>query len=278
MIYVCLNGEFIKMNDATVSANQSGLFYGAGCFETMLYTSADIQYWEKHVNRLCGGLSWLGIPANRLPDAEVLNMNVRKLLKHNRIEDISCKIRIQCSVENEQGYSVNEAPEYFTLITTSELPVRDKKYTLKISNTRTIPSESRPSHLKLSNMLHFREAFRNARRSGFQDALMLNSEKFVAETSIANIFWITGNTVYTPSAACDILPGIIRNEVINFLRKELKLNVEEGRYRSDDLLQSDAVWITNSLMLAKPVEQIDQISFKRDHPVVDKVIEYFSKS
>lgn len=276
MVYTCLNGEFLELHTATVPVNQSGLFYGTGCFETLLYTSGEIQYWKKHFNRLCEGLIYLGIHEKNLPVAENLFNNISTLLQRNSMEEKTGKIRIQCSIDNEQGYSQTSKPDYFTFITVSDVPVRGEGYSLKIADTRTIPSACRPSHLKLSNMLHFRDAFRDARRSGFQDALMLNSRQHVAESSIANIFWIKGDTIFTPSAACDILPGILRGEVINYLRTELNMKVSEGKFSADSVLQSDAVWVTNSLMLAQPVDQIEQFFFKRDHPVMNKVIQYFS--
>src|SRR5690625_6115432 len=114
-------------------------------------------------------------------------------------------------------------------------------------------------------MLHFREAFRQAQRAGFKDALLFNSSRLVAETAIANIFWIREETIYTPSAACDILPGIMRKNVMEFLHSELNLTVKEGEFPPEALYEADAVWITNSLMPVKPVERIDNIHYNPDH-------------
>lgn len=276
MVYASLNGVIVDLKTASVPANQSGLYYGTGCFETLLYRSGQIQHLEKHYQRLCEGLSYLGVQEKNLPEAEDLFSTIQNLLKRNRAEGASCKIRIQCSIDNEQGYSQVTEPGYFTYITVSDLPARGKEYSLKISETRVIPANCRPPYLKLSNMLHFRSAFRDARRSGFSDALLLNSEQFVSESSIANIFWIKQDTVYTPSAACDILPGIIRGEVISYLRAELNMEVSEGKFSTESLLQSEAVWVTNSLMLVKPVGQIEQVYFKKDHPILNRVMQYFS--
>lgn len=277
MIYACLNGEFQELDAAVISVNQSGLYYGTGCFETLLYRAGEIEYREKHYQRLFEGLRWLGVSECSLPDAKKLTNNIMNLLHHNGLSDISSKIRIQCSIDSEQGYSQSGELKFFTFITAEELPVREEAYSLKVVNTRAIPSASRPAHLKLSNMLHFRHAFRNARQSGFQDALMLNANEYVAETSIANIFWIKDDTIFTPSSACDILPGIIRHEVIKYLKTDLKKEVEGGTFEIDELLQADAVWVTNSLMLAKPVVQIDQVSFDSVHPIFKKITQFFNR-
>lgn len=274
-IYACLNGEFYELNSAEIPVHQAGIYYGAGCFETILYSSGSLQYWEEHFKRLCKGLQWLGIEEKLLPDQANLQNDILSLLQCNQLQDETAKVRIQCSVLNEQGYSQNDQPEYFTWITSEELPVREGPYTLKSVNTRVIPAESRPTGLKLSNMLHFRKAFREAKSAGFQDALLLNSSRFVAETAIANIFWIKKETIYTPSDACDILPGIVRNKVIEFIKSELKLTIKEGRYLPDDLFTADAVWITNSLLPVRPVELIDNIPYNSDHPVLNRIIQNF---
>jgi branched-subunit amino acid aminotransferase/4-amino-4-deoxychorismate lyase len=78
-----------------------------------------------------------------------------------------------------------------------------------IISKKGVPGECRPASLKLSNMLHYRNAFREAADAGADDALML-TVMAIAESSIANIFWKKENEVYTPSPACDILPGIMR--------------------------------------------------------------------
>lgn len=275
-IYTCLNGEFRELNSAEVPVHQAGIYYGAGCFETILYTSGSLQYWDEHYRRLCKGLRWLGIEDEQLPDRTIIQNNIFSLLQANSLQDRTAKVRIQCSLLNEQGYSLNRQPEYFTWIVTEELPVREGPYTLKSVPTRVIPAESRPADLKLSNMLHFREAFRQAQRAGFKDALLLNSSRLVAETAIANIFWIREETIYTPSAACDILPGIMRKKVIEFLHSELKMRVNEGEFPPEALHGADAVWITNSLMPVKPVERIDNIHYNSDHPVLNRIVQNFT--
>lgn len=275
-VYACLNGDFPELNSAAVRVDQSGLYYGAGCFETLLCRSGKIQYWSEHFNRLCRGLTYLGIRESDLPEEKPLYDNIINILQLNNLQDITTKIRIQCSIVNEQGYSPHTRPDYLTFITASELQARSDTCTLTVTPVRTIPAACRPSHLKLSNTLHFRDAYRKATQAGYQDALLLTTTGSVAETTIANIFWVKGDQVFTPSAECDILPGIIRDEMISYLRTDQKIKVTTGNYTPEHVLQSDAVWLTNSLMLAKPVTQIDQVFFDTTHPVLNRVLEHFS--
>src|SRR5690625_274418 len=275
-IYTCLNGEFRELNSAEVPVHQAGIYYGAGCFETILYTSGSLQYWEEHYSRLCKGLRWLGIEDEQLPDRINIHNNILSLLRANSLQDRRAKVRIQCSLLNEQGYSQHRQPEYFTWIVTEELPVREGPYTLKSVPSRVIPGESRPADLKLSNMLHFREAFRQAKRGGFMDGLLLYRSRLSDQAAIANRFWCRGETIYTPSAAWDILPGIMRKNVMEFLHSELILTVKGGEFSPEALYEADAVWITNSLMPVKPVERIDNIHYNPDHSVLNRIVQNFT--
>src|SRR5690625_6448684 len=80
-IYTCLNGEFRELNSAEVPVHQAGIYYGAGCFETILYTSGSLQYWDEHYRRLCKGLRWLGIEDEQLPDRTIIQNNIFRILR-----------------------------------------------------------------------------------------------------------------------------------------------------------------------------------------------------
>src|SRR5690625_5087212 len=97
-IYTCLNGEFRELNSAEVPVHQAGIYYGAGCFETILYTSGSLQYWDEHYSRLCKGLRWLGIEDEQLPDRINIHNNILSLLQANSLQDRRAKVRIQCSL------------------------------------------------------------------------------------------------------------------------------------------------------------------------------------
>src|SRR5690606_40400625 len=66
--------------------------------------------------------------------------------------------------------------------------------------------------LPISNGLNFIQAAREANNLGANDALLLTTSNKISETTIANIFWVKGNTVFTPSKICDLLPGIRSEE------------------------------------------------------------------
>lgn len=94
-----------------------------------------------------------------------------------------------------------------------------------------------------------------ARRSGYDEALLLDTEGFVAEGSGENIFIVRNGTVRTPPLA-SILPGVTRDAVIKILR-DLGIAVLEQRFPRDALYIADEAFMTGTAAEVTPVCELD---------------------
>jgi len=267
--YLMLNGEIVPAEEARISPEMNGLYHGTGAFETMLSDRGAIFRFEDHTNRLNAGLEYLGFENEVYQNAKSLRRNVDRLLNRNGLQKKRSRVRIQVSEAGAGGYSAPGPLRSLTLITTDELPdVAGKPVRLVTSPVRVVPSACRPARLKLSNMLHYRDAMRRAKSGGADDALMCTMDGSVAESSIGNIFWIKESVIRTPSAACDILPGIMRGALLQMVEESMsdQFQTEEGVFHPDELLHADCVWLTNSVRGLMPVAQLDETHFETDHP------------
>jgi 4-amino-4-deoxychorismate lyase len=100
--------------------------------------------------------------------------------------------------------------------------------------------------IKSLNFLENIIARREASREGYDEAIFLNEKGEIAEGTANNVFWVKKNTLYTPSFECGLLPGIVRELLINSA-SELGLCVEEGRYGPGCMTASSLAFLTNSL-------------------------------
>ena len=266
--FVSVNGETVQRENAVIPAMQSGLFYGAGCFETMRAERGKIFRFNKHVERLNRGIAYLGVPEHLFIDADELHKDITTLLDANQLSDEIAKVRVQVSLDEQVGYGFDENLSLLKVINCSQYSDDKTPVQLTISDVRTVPNECRPCDLKLSNMLHYRAAYRAAKAKGFDDSLMVNIQNFVAETSVANIFWLNGDTVFTPSESTDILPGVLREEVISIIQNQSSYNLKIGEFSLEDIKRADFVWITNSLKEVTVVERIDEVSFPPEHEIL----------
>ena len=99
-------------------------------------------------------------------------------------------------------------------------------------------------------------AKRAAIMSGYDEAILLDDQGYVAEATGENIFAVSGNRITTPAPSSPILEGITRHSIITIAR-ELGLEVKEQRFARDALLVADEVFLTGTAAEVTPVRDID---------------------
>lgn len=271
--HIIHNGALLSAETPIVSANSRALLYGEGAFETIRTYGRDILFFSEHINRLKRGLNELGINLHEFPEERLLEEQVLKLLSEDNLLVDNAIVRLQFWRNGSRGYMPDEnKAELQYLITASECPnFNDRKVRLATVATSRIPSESLPGFGKFTNGINYILATKEAADKGADDALMQTTEGWVSETTIANVFWIEENKVFTPSEECDLLPGITRNIVIDMVNKNSQLKIQEGRYPLERLYSAGAVAICNSVREVLPVSQINTHKFDTDHPILNQL-------
>jgi len=275
-MFVSVNGIVVEKNHALIPAVSDGLFYGAGCFETLKSYRGSFLHFDKHADRLNSGIKYLTGITEDYYSSDTLRKEVYLLLKANRLEDEESVVRIQTSLNDRMGYKVSNNLSLVRVITSEKIKPVTYSQKLATSDISVVPSDCKPSHLKLSNMLHYRDAGIRAKNNGYDDALMLTVTGNVAETSIGNIFWASDKVVYTPSIECDILPGITRSIVIDLLQK-MDIQVEEGEYSRSELMKSRHAWMTNSVKEIVQISEIDDQKFTTDSEIFVRLVNEFKR-
>jgi len=110
-------------------------------------------------------------------------------------------------------------------------------------------------YIKSMNYLENLLARLEAKKQGCDEAILLNTQGFLASASVSNLFFVKGKTVFTPSVECGILSGITRKAVLEICAG-YGINVKEGRFRPEDLETADEVFLTNTLMGVMPVREV----------------------
>lgn len=123
-----------------------------------------------------------------------------------------------------------------TAVETPPEPVR-----VRLSDVRTDPDDELLYHKTNRRRTYERER-RRAADAGFWEVLFLNRRGEVTEGSFTNVFVETGASWYTPPVSCGLLPGVLRQVVL-----ETRREAEERVLRPEDLLSADGVWLCNSV-------------------------------
>lgn len=266
--YVVFDGDIIAANEPAVPVISRGLMYGDGVFETFRTYAGKTLLLDKHIDRLLEGLKLLAINPRSEFKPDRLRQILYNLLKKQQLLNTDAIIRMQVWRGGERGYHPQKNSDTHFSITASVCPDDFSPPTLASVEQRRIPSQSLPSHVKLTNGINYILASRQASEKGADDALMQTIGGWISETTIANIFWCKGDTIFTPDTDCDLIPGITRDVVTTLIKEQNHWQLEEGKYSLSHLSDADAVWICNSVREILAVRKIDGSSFNIDHPVI----------
>ncbi len=106
--------------------------------------------------------------------------------------------------------------------------------------------------------------------SGFDEALLLNSQGKVSEASGMNLFIVRDEKLITPGVDQDILEGITRASVIE-LARDMDIEVIERAVDKTELLIADEVFLTGTAAKVTPVKQIESNVLNTYRPIMNKI-------
>jgi branched-subunit amino acid aminotransferase/4-amino-4-deoxychorismate lyase len=117
------------------------------------------------------------------------------------------------------------------------------------------------SNLKHNNYLPYVLAALTAKTQKWNDAIVLNTNGRICDTTIANIFIVKDGVVYTPSLQEGCVAGVMRRVVIQQVLKS-GIDLIEKEISISELLAADEVFLTNSIYNIRWVQGIGDITFK----------------
>jgi branched-chain amino acid aminotransferase len=133
---------------------------------------------------------------------------------------------------------------------------------------RSLPLRGKISGAYITSSLAKTEAV----KSGFDEALLLNSRGKVSEASGMNLFIVRDGVLITPGVDQDILEGITRASVIE-LARDLGLTVLERPVDKTELFVADEVFLTGTAARITPVRRVETTDLASDRPVMQRLRE-----
>ena len=106
--------------------------------------------------------------------------------------------------------------------------------------------------------------------SGFDEAILMNSQGKVSEASAMNLFLVRNGQLITPSIDQDILEGITRDSILT-LARDLGIPVVERPVDKSELLIADEIFLCGTAAQITPVVSVETYSLPRDRPVTTRL-------
>lgn len=256
---VYINGKFYEKNAAKISVFDHGLLYGDGVFEGIRVYNRLIFKLQEHIDRLyeSGHSIMLKIPLSK----EHFIQAIIKTLKENKFENAYLRI-IVTRGEGDLGLDPRKCRGKEAVIVIADkialYPAKLYKEGLDIitvSTTRNAHEALNPQ-IKSLNYLNNIMAKIEATNSGYEEALMLNDQGYVAECTGDNIFVVKRGEVYTPPECMGALNGVTRETVLGIARK-MKIPTHEHVFTRHELYIADECFLTGTAAEIIPVVKAD---------------------
>jgi branched-chain amino acid aminotransferase len=247
------NGRILPGNALLVGADNRGLRYGEGLFETMRVRKGRIQWEGYHFDRLFGGLRLLGFAIPSEFTAGRLSTEIHSLCALNGGLQ---EARVRLTVVRGDGDIRDDAQartEYF--IQCRGLPAEAAEPAgLRIGYfPRGRKSADAYSSLKTTSYLLYTLALQHSKIEGFDECLILNSQDRICESATGNIFWLSGETLFTPPLSEGCVAGVARRYLLDQLPR-LGYGLREEFLPPETLEAADEIFLTNAIHGIRPVE------------------------
>src|SRR5436853_3956760 len=260
---IWMNGELVPWDDARIHVGTHGLHYGSGVFEgirayetpngTAVFRLTD------HLKRLENSAKLLGMDLRFSVDE--LRAASHELIAVNGLPE--CYLRpIAFFGYGELGVSAVGNPVDVVIMSwpwgaylgenSLAKGIRAKISSWQRIGPNVIPHVAKATGVYLNSML----AVTEANRAGYDEAILLTAEGFVADGSGENVFIVKDGIIYTPALSTSILPGITRNTIIE-IAQDLGHQVVEKPLIRTDLYLADEVFMTGTAAEVTPIREVD---------------------
>ena len=256
-LIVNINGQLLHRDRAGVSPFDSAVQGGDAVWEGLRLYAGRIFALTEHLDRLRSSAQALAF--EQIPDDAAIIAEIRRTLEANQMKDgVHIRLTLTRGVKITSGMDprLNRSGPTLIVLAEHKAPVYDKSgLTLITSAIRRYPPDCLDPKIHHANLIQSILAKIQANASGADDALMLDTRGFVAETNATNLFLVQAGVVMTPrTVACP--EGITRAAVIELCKRHRIPNAERDLSLSE-FYRADEVFCTGTMGELAGVTKID---------------------
>jgi branched-chain amino acid aminotransferase len=255
---IYLNGDLVDKEKAMVSVFDHGLLYGDGVFEGIRLYDGCVFKLDEHLERLeySAKAILLDLPMSRQQLADA----VCETCRENKLSNGYVRLVVTRGV-GHLGLTPDGCGPPSVIIIADDIQLYPEELYekgLKIISvpTRRINASALPPAVKSLNYLNNILAKIEAKKVGFQEALMLNDKGEIAECTGDNVFIISKGVLFTPPLDAGSLRGITRGAVMD-IAKNLGISCREQALTRYDLWTADECFLTGTAAEVIPCVEVD---------------------
>ena len=258
MSIVYLNGEYMPMEEARISPMDRGFLFGDGIYEVVPSYDGRLVGFKPHLERMQDGLDAIGIQyaVNHAGWQDIAT----QLIERNSGANLGIYYHISRGADSKRhhAYPENIDPTLFAFafeIPPAPLPEKDAAtlYTVSTAEDLRWKRCNIKSTALLGNVMHYQDSH----AQGHSETILYNQHGELTEAAACNVFVIKNGIVATPLLDHQKLPGITRLMLLDILRRDGSIPVQERVVKLEELDDADEVWITSSSKEIAPVIEIN---------------------
>ena len=263
--YAYFEGRIVPMSEAKVSIATHALHYGTACFEGIRgYWNADHQQLyllklREHYERMANSWNTLRMHPKELVD-DLCRITVELVRQHAYRQDVYVRPITYKSARTIKLTlsSLEDSTAVYTFAMGNYLDI-STGLSVCTSSWRRANSNAMPVRAKVTGAyINSSLAIDDANAAGFDEAIMLTHDGTVSEASSCNLFILRNGRLATPALSEDILEGVTRNALIDMLREEFGMAVEERRIDRTELYAATEIFMCGTGVQVSPVSSVDR--------------------
>jgi branched-chain amino acid aminotransferase len=262
-VIIYFNGEYMPLREARIGILTHALHYGTGVFEGIrahwdepaeeLYVMRAREHFDRWKQN-CGILR-IEVPRNSdelcAITTELMRRNEFRCNVYVRPIAYKCAERIGLAFDDQDAFALVAVPY-------GDYLHAEKGIHAGVSSWRRIDDNAIPARGKICGAYaNSALASDDARRSGYDEAILLNENGHVAEGSTCNLFMMRKGKLITPAVTDNVLEGITRDSIAELARRELGLDVIERSIDRSELYVCDEQFLTGTAVGIAPVVRVD---------------------
>ena len=260
---IYLNGNFVKASNANTDLYSQTIHYGYGVFEGLRAydTQNGIRVFKarEHYERLKNSCQLINIPFDY--DIDDLINQTYKVLELNHFRNAYVRPLVFCG----PNMSLTKPNSVSIMICAWEWGayLGDKLLNVTISSfCRPHPKSTKIEAKVCGHYVNSILAASEAKEKGFDEAILLDTEGYLAEGPGSNLFFEKDGKLFTPKTG-NILPGITRATVID-LCKNLEIELVEGEFLPEDLANADGAFLCGTAAEIIGLQSLENKKFGKD--------------
>jgi branched-chain amino acid aminotransferase len=270
---IYFENRFIDNKRAKIHVLNHSLHFASAVFEGIRVYNKKILFLDDHLQRLMLSSKMMGLKINlSLKQLKKIHKQIVKInkIKNGYIRPLIYRSSHSMSPDTSKCKSLLCVATWkWPTLFASNLGIK-----LDLSKYPKLNNKIYPIAAKSSGSYQVSVISRiESTKKNFDDCLMLDLKKNIAETSACNIFWIKNNTVYT-SKEHSILNGITRKAVIEICKIK-NIQFKKGDYKIKNILKADCAFVTGTAAEIQSIKSIKNIIFKKNNKIFNLLKESY---